>query len=130
MIASAPLLRPAFDHTVDSVFNCVGAKGISPGNYESGNKPSGKSTAQTKSSTTTSVRLSIPKRCKSPAGIGFQQISESEENLRWELHVMRADKGKTLTEVSNSRGNRRPLHDETLPVGHIKVTHSTEVSRQ
>jgi hypothetical protein len=129
-VASAPLMRPAFDRTITSLLNISGSTRRSEGKRKSTDKLNGKSLSQTKSSGAATLRLSIPKRCKSPAGVGFHQISESEENLRWEMDVMHADKGKTLTEVSNSSNGHCQRHDESLPVGHIKVTHSTQVSRQ
>ena len=129
-VASAPLMRPAFDRTVASLLNISNPSRTSESKRKSTDKLSSKSISQTKSSGGPTLRLSMPKRCKSPAGVGFYQISESEENLRWEMDVMHADKGKTLTEVSNSGNGGRQQHDETLPVGHIKVTHSAQVSRQ
>lgn len=43
---------------------------------------------------------------------------------------MHADKGKTLTEVSNDPTASFGQTDESLPIGQIKVTQSTHVSRQ
>ncbi|TQV96200.1 integral membrane protein [Cordyceps javanica] len=87
LVATAPLLRPAIDRTVESCMS---------------------------------------KNSKAPAG--FRQLSESEENLRWELDVMHAHKGKTLTEVSNA-GHSEGMHEDELPSGQIKVTQSTQISR-
>lgn len=72
--------------------------------------------------------LSIGKS-KAKGGI-FQHVSDSEENIRWETGVMHADKGKTLTEISNARHDGPSSGDEEeVPSGQIKVTQSTLVSR-
>lgn len=124
MVTSAPLLRPAFDRAFSSwpyTFNT--------GSQRPTLRPSRDWPYRQKASvhTTGESSLSIAKNGKAPGG--FQQISESEENLRWELDVMHADKGKTLTEVSNvRRGEGSDLHED-LPHGQIKVTQFTQVSR-
>ncbi|KAM3509122.1 hypothetical protein MY11210_006461 [Beauveria gryllotalpidicola] len=123
IVASAPLLGPAFDRTIGSWSHSLGRSSRGPTPRVSKERLSRrKVSAHTKNSTGASS-LSIGKSSKGP--IGFQQISESEENLRWELDVMHADKGKTLTEVSNARYGEGA--DEDLPSGQIKVTQSTEV---
>ncbi|OAA40817.1 hypothetical protein BBO_05874 [Beauveria brongniartii RCEF 3172] len=127
IVASAPLLRPAFDRTIGSWSHTLGRSSPRPAPRVSKERLSRrKASAHTKSSTGASS-LSIGKSSKYP--IGFKQISESEENLRWELDVMHADKGKTLTEVSNARYGEG-ADEEDLPSGQIKVTQSTEVYRR
>ncbi|PQK10031.1 hypothetical protein BB8028_0002g03550 [Beauveria bassiana] len=127
IVASAPLLRPAFDRTLGSWSHTLSRNSQRPTQRVSKERLSRrKVSAHTKSSTGASS-LSIGKSAKGP--IGFKQISESEENLRWELDVMHADKGKTLTEVSNARYGEG-ADEEDLPSGQIKVTQSTEVYRR
>lgn len=127
IVASAPLLRPAFDRTIGSLSYSFGrgSGGSAPRVSKEGSSRR-KVAARTKSSTGTSS-LSMGKGSKAP--VGFKQLSESEENLRWEMDVMHADKGKTLTEVSNTRYGDG-TDEEDLPSGQIKVTHSTQVSRR
>lgn len=128
IVASAPLLRPAFDRTFSSWSNSLG-RGSRASNLRVSKQRLSrrKASANTKTSTVASS-LSMSKNAKNaktPAG--FKQLSESEENLRWELDVMHADKGRTLTEVSNTRYGEG-TDEEEPPLGQIKVTQSTEVS--
>ncbi|OAA81194.1 hypothetical protein LEL_00739 [Akanthomyces lecanii RCEF 1005] len=125
IVASAPLLRPAFDRTISSWSHSLGRSSRGSKSRLSKEKLSRrKVSANTKHSTGASS-LSMSKNARTPAG--FKQLSESEENLRWELDVMHADKGKTLTEVSNARYGEG-TDEEEPPLGQIKVTQSTEVS--
>lgn len=126
IVASAPLLRPAFDRTIGSLSYSFGRDSRGSTARASDERLSRrKVSAHTKNSTGASS-LSIGKNSKAPAG--FKQLTESEENLRWEMDVMHADKGKTLTEVSNARYGEG-IDEEELPSGQIKVTQSTEVYR-
>lgn len=126
IVATAPLLRPAFDRTVESWSYSFGrGPPASTARASKGRLSRRRVSAHAKSSTCASS-LSISKNTKPLPG--FRQLTESEENLRWELDVMHADKGKTLTEVSNAR-NGSGIDEEELPSGQIKVTQSTQVSR-
>ncbi|ATY63951.1 integral membrane [Cordyceps militaris] len=121
IVASAPLLRPAFDRTVDSLSYSFG-RGSRKSRASKERLSRRKGSTHAKNSTCAS---SLSKNAKGPSG--FKQLTESEENLRWELDVIHADKGKTLTEVSNAPYGDG-IDDEELPSGQIKVTQSTHVS--
>lgn len=130
IVGSAPLLRPAFDRTFNSWSNSFG-RGSRASNLRVSKQRQSrrKASANTKTSTVASS-LSMSKNAKNvKTTAGFKQLSESEENLRWELDVMHADKGRTLTEVSNTRCGEG-TDEEEPPLGQIKVTQCTEVSHR
>ncbi|KAK5989637.1 hypothetical protein PT974_07891 [Cladobotryum mycophilum] len=123
MVSSAALLRPVFDRTIGSWLS------LSLGSRHT--KQLDSTSGAIRSTNSGTGFRSLTNRSKTN-GSTFQTISESEENLRWEMDVMHIDKGRTLTSVSRYESGTDSAggYQEPPPVGQIMITHEMRISRQ
>ncbi|PNP56713.1 hypothetical protein THARTR1_03409 [Trichoderma harzianum] len=129
MVASAPLLRPVLDRTLGRWLS------LSIGNT-SRETPRNNSTPANRlisgDSANTGLRKSLHNRSRLTSGRGkdFERITESEENLRWELDVMHSGKGQSAYAASPDVNNNDIENGNLVPAGKILKIQSTEISRE
>lgn len=129
MVASAPLLRPVLDRTVGRWFS------LSIGN-SSRETPRNNSTPANRlisgDSANTGLRKNLHNRSRLASGRGkdFERITESEENLRWELDLMQSGKGQSAYAASPDVNNNDIENANLVPAGKILKIQSTEISRE
>lgn len=129
MVCSAPLLRPVLDRTVGKWLS------LSIGNSSRETPRNGSAPVNrliSGDSSNTGLRKNIHSRSRLASGRGkdFERITESEENLRWELDVMHADKGQSAYAASPDVHNTNIDKVNAVPAGRILKIQSTEISRE
>ncbi|KAM6478564.1 GPCR, PTH11-type [Trichoderma sp. SZMC 28011] len=129
MVCSAPLLRPVLDRTVGKWLS------LSIGNSSRETPRNGSAPVNrliSGDSSNTGLRKNIHSRSRLASGRGkdFERITESEENLRWELDVMHADKGQSAYAASPDVNNNNIGKVNAVPAGRILKIQSTEISRE
>jgi hypothetical protein len=128
IVISAPLLRPVLDRTLGKWFSLSVVNG-SRGTPAAGSHPSG--ILKPGNSANLGLHNSIHGRPRAPGSKNFQRITESEENLRWEMDVMHSDKGRT-TYAAWPEGSPESVLEmgTTPPAGKILKIQSTEVTHE